>query len=299
MPERLRLGEAYGGTIGRIKAQGGDKSRLGMDALMWISNAERPLSADTLCHALAIELGSRDYNSENIPSMSTLLGCCQGLITVDKEASTVRLVHFTLKVYLSTHPEIFSKPHSAIAEICLTYLNSKQVRAISTDPSPEPLHSPFLKYCSLYWGVHAKNELSEAAKSLALQLLQEYNSHISANLLLGGNDFLEVWDQDTSFQFSGLHCASYFGILEVVTALIEMQCYGINEGDYWGFTPLAWAAHNGHEGVVKVLLRQEEASPDKPDDYGRTPLSHAALNGHEGVVEMLLVQEGVDLNKPD
>ena len=38
--------------IERIKAQGGDKSSLGMAALMWISHAERPLRADELCDPL-------------------------------------------------------------------------------------------------------------------------------------------------------------------------------------------------------------------------------------------------------
>ena len=53
MTDGLGLGDAYGATIERIKAQSGDKSRLGMEALMWISHAERPLKVDELCHALA------------------------------------------------------------------------------------------------------------------------------------------------------------------------------------------------------------------------------------------------------
>ena len=47
----LGLEDVYGATIEWIKAQGGDKLRLGMGALMWISYAERPLSPDELCHA--------------------------------------------------------------------------------------------------------------------------------------------------------------------------------------------------------------------------------------------------------
>ena len=43
MIDGLGLEDAYGATIERIKAQGGDKSRLGMAALMWICHAERPL----------------------------------------------------------------------------------------------------------------------------------------------------------------------------------------------------------------------------------------------------------------
>jgi len=82
-------GDVYDATIERIKAQHGNKSRLGMRALMWISHAERPLEEDELCYALGIELGSRDFNADNIPSIQTLIGCCEGLIAVDKEASTV------------------------------------------------------------------------------------------------------------------------------------------------------------------------------------------------------------------
>src|SRR5207302_6796597 len=61
MTDGLGLGDAYGATIERIKAQGGDKSIFGMAALMWVSHAERPLGADELCHALAVELGSTDF----------------------------------------------------------------------------------------------------------------------------------------------------------------------------------------------------------------------------------------------
>jgi len=65
MTNGLGLGDAYGATIERIKAQGGGKSRLGMEALMWISHAERPLKANELCHALAVEPGSARFNSGN------------------------------------------------------------------------------------------------------------------------------------------------------------------------------------------------------------------------------------------
>src|SRR5207302_6777193 len=101
MADGLELGHVYGATLERIRAQGGDKSRLGIAALNWISHAERPLRADELCHALAVELSSTVFDAADIPSMPTLVSCCQGLITVDKEVSTVRLVHFTLQEYLS------------------------------------------------------------------------------------------------------------------------------------------------------------------------------------------------------
>jgi len=299
MADGAELGAVYGAAIARIKAQDGDKSRLGMAALLWISHAERPLRADELCHALAVELGSTDFNIDNVPSVSTLASCCQGLIAIDKEASTVRLIHFTLQEYLSGHPDIFSRPHSAMAEICLTYLSSRQVKALSTCLSPDTRAMPFLEYCSVYWGVHAKRELSDCARSLALELLKGNYDQISTRFLLARVDGFAHWESDAFFPFSGLHCAAFFGIIEVVTTLIGMGCYDINGGDFSGRTPLAWAAHNGHAGVVKTLLEWEEVDPDKPNNYGRTPLTHAARFGHERVVKILLEREEVNPNKPN
>ena len=312
MTDGLGLGDIYEATIERIKAQGGHKLRLGMGALMWICYAEVPLSLDELCHALAIELGSSYFNASNIPSIATLVSCCQGLITVDKEESTVRLIHFTLKEYFSAHPNIFSRPHSAIAEICLTYLNSNQIMALSAelkalsayfieDLSNFTHDKPFLEYCSMYWAVHAKKELSDRARSLTLQLFTEYDGHISAALYLE-----RTWDSsgysgdylDMDVLWSGLHCASYFGIVEIVAALVEMGFQDLNEGDRFGHTALSLAASAGHEVVVKILLGREEVNPNAGNKFGTTPLAYAAGAGHEGVVEILLGQEEVDPNKP-
>jgi len=304
MTEELKWAKIYGATIDRIWAQGWDKSRLGVEALMWISHAERPLSVEELCHALAVEIGSTYFNADNIPSISTVLSCCQGLISVDRETSTVRLINITLQKYLSSDRDVFGsyEPHSTMAEICLTYLNSAQVKAISADTSPGALDTPFLEYSSIYWGVHAKRKLSDRATSLALQLFQEYRGHVSANIL-EEIAHLEPPDLGTDFgssiRFSELHCASFFGIVELVAALTEMGYYDINEGDSAGYTPLAWAAHNGHDEVVRILLEQEGVKLDEPDNNGTTPLSQAAGNGHEGVVKMLLERDEVNPHKPD
>jgi len=294
----LELEDIYYSTIERIKAQDGDKSRLGMTALMWVSHAERQLQANELCHALAIQIGSTDFDDSNIPSISTLVNCCQGLITMDKEVLIVRLIHFTLQEYLSAHFHIFIKPHSAMAEICLTYLNSQQVKALSTALSSDAQNTPFLQYCSVYWGVHAKKELSDNGKSLALEVLKGDYSRISTELLLEhANRYYKGCG--TCVPLRGLHCASFFGIVEVVFSLIQARSSDINEEGYLGCTPLSWAAYNGHEEVVKMLLARGEVVPDKANKLGRTPLLDAARNGHEEVVKLFLGREEVNPNTLD
>jgi len=128
---------------------------------MWISHAERPLNVNEICHALAIEIGSSDINTNNIPSIRTVLGCCQGLATVDKGSSTIRLIHFTLKEYLSRHADLFDRPHSKIAET-LTYLNFQAIKDLSAIPS-----ATILRYASLYWGTHMRMQSSERTRYLA------------------------------------------------------------------------------------------------------------------------------------
>jgi len=62
------------------------------------------------------------------------------------------------------------------------------------------------------------------------------------------------------------------GITKVVTGLIELGCCDINEKDILGFTPLAWAAHNGHDETVRILLEWEEVNSDEPNNSGQSPL---------------------------
>jgi len=296
MTDGLGLGNAYGATLDRIKGQGGERSRLGMATLMWISHAEEPLKPDDLCHALAVEIGSPNLNIDNVPSIGTLLACCQGLVFVDKEASTVRLIHSTLQEYLLAHPQIFGALHSTIAETCLGYLNSQQIKALSTNPPPNFQNVPFLEYSSFYWGVHAKRDLSDCAKSLALKLFDDYENHISTRILL------KTWyniDFNKSPRFSGLHCASFFGIDEIVAGLVKVEGCDVNKKDRRGNTSLAWAARRGHEGVLKILLGRDDINPDKPNDFGRTPLCWAAICGHEGVMKVLLGRGDVYPDKPD
>ena len=295
MTDGLGLGNAYGATLNRIKGQGGERSRLGMATLMWISHAERPLNHYELCHALAVEIGSPNLNTDNVPSIGTLLACCQGLVFVDKEASTVRLIHSTLQEYLLAHPELFGTPHSTIAETCLGYLNSQQVKALSPSLPSDFRKVHFHEYSSVYWGVHAKRDLSDCAKSLALKLFDDYENHISTRILLRRYHI----DFNEPSLFSGLHCASFFGIDEIVAGLVKVGGCDVNKQDCGGNTSLTWAARRGHEGVVKILLGRDDINPDIPNNDGDTPLCRAAITGREGVVKILLGRDDVNPDKPD
>ena len=178
------LSDAYTATLARLKTQKRNKSVLGMKVLMRVLYSKRPLSTGELCCALGVEIGSTDLDLEGVPTLRTLLSSCLGLVTVEASSSTVRLVHYTLQEHLLHDSTLFHSPHSAIAEVCLTYLNFGSVWDLPPTPDPAPSTMPFLKYASLYWGKHTREGMTENVKALALKLLDRFDEHISAQLLL-------------------------------------------------------------------------------------------------------------------
>ena len=216
---------------------------------------------------------------------------------MDKETSTVRLIHYTLQEYLS-RPGILPDANKTLGQTCLTYLNYDQAKGLPANNASNFGGLPFLEYSSLHWGDHAKMDLAEHAKSLALELFTRHDNYIYAALLFNQIHNYH-FHPSTRHLLTGLHCASYFGIDEVVDTLIDMKGCNINQGDCWGFTPLIWAARQGNQGVLKLLLTRHDVDPDQPDDNGQTPLLWASSSGHETVVRLLLARDDVDPNSTD
>jgi len=299
------LSDAYTATLGRLRAQKGNKSVLGLKVLMWVVYAERPLLVDELSHALAVEIGSADLDPNNVPALRTLLSSCLGLVTVEASSSTVRLVHFTLQEHLLSDPTLFHIPHSTLAEVCLTYLNFGSVWDLSPTVYLAPSTLPLLGYASLHWGKHTKLGMTESVKILGLRLLDRFDEHISAQLLLLSNNKYNrsgpfFLSRTGPVGFTGLHGVSFLGITGLVASVLGMKEWDVNTTDCTGSTALTWAATRGHEEVVKALFELEDINPDKTDTvYGRTPLSRAAENGHERVVKMLLERDGVNPDRAD
>ena len=327
MTKGLNVQNAYNATLVRIEKQKGDQAKLGMRALMWISCSHRPLKAEELCNALAVDVGAADFDLHNVPTPRALLACTLGLVTIDQQTSTVRLMHLTLREYLERHPSLLTVAHSTIAETCLTYLNTLSIRNITGVLKDARLAKPFLEYASCHWGDHARRETSKNVKSLALQLLEQYPDHISVNILLH-----ETLSRPLA-GFSGLHCIAFLGIEDIAISMVDQKKWGLNERDstgatplMWaaryrnygvakflleqkdvdpnlsdnnGLTPLLWAARSGEEALVRLLVEQKNLNPDSSDGNGRTPLSFAAQSQHEGVVRLLLQREDINPNSSD
>ena len=137
---------------------GGRRSR--WPTWLSISKIKYPYTQSTLCIKISVwyPFGYTLTPSEFL-TFGTILGCSLGLIT--ESFSTVQLVHFTLREYLSNNPTLFQSPHSMIAEACLTYLNFQCVRQLSQTDISASFTFSLLRYASCYWGKHIRREKTE------------------------------------------------------------------------------------------------------------------------------------------
>jgi len=78
MTDDLGLGEVYGAALSRVEA-GRRESKAWNDCfdVGFSCGASPTVKANELWQALAIEIGSPDLNTDNVPSIGTLLACCQ------------------------------------------------------------------------------------------------------------------------------------------------------------------------------------------------------------------------------
>ncbi|RYP64079.1 hypothetical protein DL771_008938 [Monosporascus sp. 5C6A] len=296
------LDTTYQLAMERVQSQGHGLEQLAKRLLAWIVHARRPLSAAELQHALATKVDAETINKEFLPSVKLLRSICAGLVTVDQESTTVRLIHYTTQEYFDkTWRQWFPDAPLDITRTCATYLSFYDFASgySRTDEEYEQRRRwyPFYEYAAQNWGHHAKN-VSDSP-GILLFLAKQYQVEASSQALIVGDRYRYTgYSQEFPMEMTGLHLTSYFGLEKLVGDIVRK--YNPDSRDGYNRTPLSWAAGNGHEAIVKLLLETKEVDADwKDNKHGETPLSWAARNGHEAVVKLLLKIKEVKANSKD
>ncbi|ETS85826.1 hypothetical protein PFICI_03851 [Pestalotiopsis fici W106-1] len=293
--------EAYQNTMLRISGQLSDQKELGMNTLMWIVHAKRPLETVELQHALGVEIGESELFEDSLPDLDDLVSACCGLVTIDEESHIIRLIHYTTQEFFDRHGvRFFPFAETQITNTCVTYLAFdifESGHCFENDDLRQRLTDfPLYGYSSQYWGQHADPQ----AESEPIRELLGRPNHAKAcgQFLMAlenqRHGFLSTYR--SVFDMTGLHLAAYFGLAGVVGSILDDHL-DPDIRDSKRRAPLWYAARNGHQDVVGQLL-DRNCQPDGEDQNGATLFQQAVQNGHEAVIRLLL-DYGADVNQMD
>lgn len=252
----------YEEALERIRVQPPSHVQLANRVLSWIVFAMRPLKINELQHALAVEGDEPGIGEDNIPSAEIMISACAGLVTLDEQGGTIRLVHQTTQEFFDSRKyTLFKDVDAQISFTCVRYFLLYQVRGSIiklVSPRRRPYirkdrkhlrkpETPFCDYAVLYWGQHAgccdiipDNVIGLLKNREMLQLLATILSE-----LLGEN-----------VPSAGTHLAAWFGLLQVFktqTFPADRVRFVDNEGQ----SILSWAAYRGHYDLVEHILEHD------------------------------------------
>jgi ankyrin repeat protein len=296
------LARAYGEVMERINGQVLGMRRLATKVLLWITHAKRQLTTSELQHALATRTGKFELDDGDLTPIEDMVSVCAGLVTVDEESGTIRLVHYTAQQYLerlrhswfpharteiTTNPNPFCtcsvtnkergqtvKPMDAnamIATSCLTYLlfSAFDVDFCDLDAylqggkSSEQTY-PLLNYCMEYGALYARLASPEPP-GVAQFFSSESNIANNWFLFATGNGGPEA---ETTAEW-----------------LLERGAFIDTKDSKWK-TPLHHAAFNGWRRCVQLLL-QRGASLD-PDSDNMTPFHYTVGTSERETAQIFL-----------
>jgi ankyrin repeat protein len=301
-----KLDDIYDQALERIKQQ--PSATLAIHALTWIVYAVRPLQAQEIQHAIAIdELDDDDcYVCEDmLTPLGLIVNACAGIVKLDEKSHIIGLVHKTTQEYFDRKgAEHFPDAQHYLGQGCITYLSLDVYNdgpCITDEKFEHRLRKhALLNYAARHLGSHICGDAAKKVQGPALTfLLNKPKVLCAAQVMFIAEREWRPTDYSQEFprNFFGIHYAAYLGLTEIMWCLIKNLEVDVDSKDDYYKTPLSWAAWKGHEAVVKLLLACK-VDVDSKDDDNRTPLSWAAWEGHEAVVKLLLACK-VDVDSKD
>lgn len=315
---------AYDEAVMRIDSQNKECQMIARHALLWITYAERPLDAEELTHALAVERGTRSFDEDNMARIEDVVSVCAGLVALDDASGIIRLVHHTAYEYFrDARSSWFPETHSEIMFVCVTYISyeafasenpqseyggtphslarttgSDSVFDFNKNTSLEDLcywetrespHSLY-SYAATYWGHHARQAGSSTLDACVIKFLENLcQVRLSWEALCREETFSGSRSPLRKLrEIFGIHLACYFGIQEAVRQLL-INGANINQDDGRGWMPLCYAAYGGHEMVTRLLLKYDNQT--YPETVILEALYLALERGHEEVALRLLERD--------
>lgn len=170
----------------RIRQQDEISFHLAGKVLSWISNAYKVLTIVVVQHAISVEPGDTSFDEDGLTDESILVDVCAGLVAIDHESRTIRLIHYTTQDYFErTRSSNLPNAQTYISRTCLTYLNFDEFAGgycVSTTGFGEETNESFraqtqkyrfLQYAIKHWSNHVSESQEDELMDSVLDLLAQ------------------------------------------------------------------------------------------------------------------------------
>ncbi|KAL8962669.1 MAG: hypothetical protein Q9183_005122 [Haloplaca sp. 2 TL-2023] len=299
-----QLDATYDDAMLRITDQDEEYANLAKSVLMLMVHAWRPFVMEELQEALAAAKTSTDQgvDKDHVVNQDYIINSCMGLITLDKETNTVRMVHHSAEEYFTAkRQEHFSNGHHEIARICLGYLSStlfSHGRCANKDQlATLRKRNPFLDYASENWGHHVRESGRIVDLASLILKFMRMDSNLSCSVQTAMSEHLRrPWTEypATSHIISPLTVAAGFGLTDIVASLLD-QGAEIDETRFQGMSALDMASRNGYVSVVRLLL-DRGANLHQAQKNGVNPFIMAAAWNRSDVVRTIFERDRSIIN---
>ncbi|KAF5242936.1 hypothetical protein FAUST_3104 [Fusarium austroamericanum] len=244
------------------QAKDWDKA-LARHVLTWATHAREDPTAELVIESFKLSSWHSSKYQDLTLDAESLLPVCHGLVTLDHQKGTLRLIHESVRRDQSLQELISSE--TEIAMMCL--------ECIGTDVISDTSSSLF-SYSATFWASHfhsVKRQNDETLDELMMGFLGNVSQVTKVwNLRQAINDRQKMdW-------VTGLHAAAFFDLPDWVDRLTSSGI-DIDSTSSDGQTALHWAVTYGRREVVKALFACS-AEPNMQDSLKETPL-HKVLNG--------------------
>ena len=299
-----KIDETYSDAMHRIQRQDAFQVTRANQVLFWISCALRPLTVQELQCALAVEPGDTDADEEALPDAASMVSVCAGLVTIERESSIIRLVHYTTQQYFErTRSKLFPFAQTEIARTCLVYLSFNtfvhDCKGGDADVRSLLKRYPFLRYAAHSWGIHVQEGQEKLLENEIRGFFScEAKVHCAFRVVLYEKGSWQYCGRRHQFpsHIPRIHVAAYFGLVDVIRILLQ-DGDDVKERDSMGTPVLHVAARGGYEATMSLLL-DNGAHIEETDTRNYTALHYAICQENERLVRVL-VDLGADVNCKD
>ena len=273
LPEKLN--ESFSDAIDRIKGQSQEYWQLARQVISWIFYAKRPLKISELREMLAVEPEDTKFDPFGLHERDLILEVCCGLVSIDEQDETIRLVHYSFQEYLTTcwHGH-WPKAEETVAATCLTSLTLEGGSIYGFMPD----HRRFFRYACRYWSEHVKGLLEQVLEDQIVGVLEN-------EIHLGNAYMIHESGYKLASRITPLHIVASLGLNHLISVLVKRK-YNLEARDSNGCTPLGRAVETGQRTAVLQLL--ERGADPNAQSGNEAPSFKASAGKDLATLELLL-----------